>query len=168
MRQIGSVIKEANYTRDAAEQLRKPLRDALRATIQQSQQLAGQNTTANVQQLQAQRTQLQDINDRFKQLSAALLPLSQEVIVLNSSHTNLDQWRDSIGRESKYILRAVLLRVLAILAALAAVLILSEVWRRVTFRYIGDPRRRRQFLVLRRVVIGLLVCVVLTFGFVSQ
>src|SRR5262249_9174329 len=38
MRQIGSVLKETNYTRDAAEQLRKPLRDALRATIQQSQQ----------------------------------------------------------------------------------------------------------------------------------
>ena len=168
MRQIGSVLKETNYTRDAAEQLRKPLRDALRATIQQSQQLTGQNTTTDVQQLQAQRTQLQDINDRFKQLSAAMIPLSQEVIVLNSSRTNLEQWRDSIARESKYVLRAVLVRVLAILAALAAVLILSEVWRRVTFRYIGDPRRRRQFLVLRRVVIGLLVSVVITFGFVSQ
>jgi len=168
MRQISGVIKETNYTRDAAEQLRKPLRDALRATIQQSQQLADQNTTTDVQQLKAQRTQLQDINDRFKQLSAATLPLSQELIVLNSSHANLDQWRDSIARESKYILRAVLLRVLAILAALAVILILSEVWRRITFRYIGDPRRRRQFLVLRRVVIGFLVCVVLTFGVVSQ
>jgi small-conductance mechanosensitive channel len=61
-----------------------------------------------------------------------------------------------------------LLRVLAILLALSAVFVLSEVWRRVTFRYVGDPRRRRQFLVLRRVVIGFLVCVVLTFGFVSQ
>jgi small-conductance mechanosensitive channel len=168
MRQISSVIKETNYTRDAADQLRKPLRDALRATIQQSQQLATENTTTDVQQLQAQREQLQDINERFKQLSGAMLPLSQEIIVLNNSRTNLDQWRESIARESKYVLRAVLLRVLAILVALAAVLILSEVWRRVTFRYVADPRRRRQFLVLRRVVIGFLVCVVLTFGFVSQ
>jgi small-conductance mechanosensitive channel len=48
------------------------------------------------------------------------------------------------------------------------VLVLSEVWRRVTFRYIGDPRRRRQFLVLRRVVIGFLVGLVLIFGFVTQ
>ncbi len=168
MRQISSVMKETNYTRDAAEQIRKPLRDALRATIQQSQQLANQNSTSDVQQLHAQREQLQDINERFKQLSSAMLPLSQEVIVINNSRTNLEQWRDSIAREAKYILRAVLLRVLAILLALAAVFILSEVWRRVTFRYIGDPRRRRQFLVLRRVVIGFLVCVVLTFGFVSQ
>ena len=97
MRQIRSVIKETNHARDAADQLRKPLRDALRAAIQQSQKLADQNTTTDVQQLQDQREQLQDINERFKQLSSAMLPLSQEVIVLNNSHTNLDQWRESIA-----------------------------------------------------------------------
>lgn len=167
MRQISSVIKETNYTRDAADQVRNPLRDALRATIQQSQQLA-QNPGGDTQQLQAERQEVEDINERFKRLSSALIPLSQEVIVLNNSRSNLDQWRDSIAREAEYVLRGLLLRVLAILAALAAVLVLSEVWRRVTFRYIGDPRRRRQFLVLRRVIIGFLVCIVLTFGFVSQ
>lgn len=165
--QIQGVIKQTDYTRDAAEHLRNPLRDAIRAAIQQSQQLSNQ-TASDPQQLQAQRQQVQDINEDFKQLSSAILPLSQEEIVLNNNRMNLEQWRDSIARESKYVLRAVLLRVLAILVALALVLILSEVWRRVTFRYISDPRRRRQFLVLRRVVIGFLVCLVLTFGFVSQ
>jgi small-conductance mechanosensitive channel len=168
IRQISSAVKETNYTRDVVEEVRKPLRDALRATIQQSQQMATLNSSIDPQQLQQQRQELQEINDRFKQLSGALLPLSQEVIVLNNARTNLDQWRDSIGRESTYVLRSVLLRVLAILMALGVVLVLSEVWRRMTFRYVGDPRRRRQFLVLRRVVIGFLVCIVLTFGFVSQ
>ena len=168
IRQISSVIKETSYTIQVVDQLRTPLRGALRTIIQQSQQLATQNDNVDAQQLQAQRQELQEINNRFKQLSGALLPLSQEVIVLNNSRTNLEQWRDSIERETKYVLRGLLLRVLAIVVALAGVLILSEIWRRATFRYIGDPRRRRQFLVLRRVVIGLLVCVVLTFGFVSQ
>jgi small-conductance mechanosensitive channel len=168
VRQIDSDIKETDYTRDAAEHLRKPLRDAIRATIQQSQQIATQNSSTNAQQLDQQRQELEAINARFKQLSSAILPLSQQVIVLNNARTNLEQWRDSIARESKYILRSVLLRVLVILLALGGVLTLSEVWRRMTFRYVGDPRRRRQFLVLRRVVIAFLVCVVLTFGFVSQ
>jgi small-conductance mechanosensitive channel len=61
-----------------------------------------------------------------------------------------------------------LLRVIGIAIALAVILFLSEIWRRITFRYIGDPRRRRQFLVMRRVVIGFLVVVVLTLGFVSE
>lgn len=166
--QIDSTIEETNHTRDVVDHVRTPLRAALRSMIQQSQQLATQSASTDIQQLQAQRQELQEINQRFKQLSSAVIPLSQEVIVLNNVRTNLEQWRDSIARESKYVLRSVLLRVLLILLALAGVLILSEVWRRFTIRYIGDARRRRQFLVLRRVVIGFLVCIVITFGFVSQ
>jgi len=166
--QIDTVIKETNYTRDVANHLRTPLRDALRASIQRSQQFASQDASNGPQQLQAQREELQQLTDQFKQLTNTLLPLSQEIVILGNARTNLEQWRDSIVRESKYVLRSVLLRVLAILLALGSIFVLSEVWRRVTFRYIGDPRRRRQFLVLRRVVIGFGVCIVLTFGFVSQ
>lgn len=166
--QIDGVIKETGYTRDSVDHLRAPLREALRATISRSEQLAAQAGATDTQQLQAQRQTVQELTERFKLLSAALLPLSQEVVVLNDGKTNLEEWRSSIARESKYVLRSVLIRVVAILIALAAILILSEVWRRITFRYIGDPRRRRQFLVLRRVVIGFLVAVVLTIGFVSQ
>jgi small-conductance mechanosensitive channel len=166
--QIDTVIKQTNYTRDVADHVRTPLRDAMRATIQRSQQLAGQNASNDPQQLQAKRQELEQLTQRFKLLENALLPLSQELVILGSARANLEQWRDSIARESKYVLRSVLLRVLAILIALGLVLVLSEVWRRVTFRYIGDPRRRRQFLVLRRVVIGFLVGLVLIFGLVTQ
>jgi small-conductance mechanosensitive channel len=166
--QIDTVIKEANYTRDVADHLRTPLRGAMRATIQRSQQLAGQDYSNDPQQLQTQRQELEQLTERFKSLENALLPLSQELVILGSARTNLEQWRDSIAREAKYVLRSVLLRVVAILIALGLILVLSEVWRRVTFRYIVDPRRRRQFLVMRRVVIGFLVGLVLIFGFVSQ
>jgi small-conductance mechanosensitive channel len=54
------------------------------------------------------------------------------------------------------------------MVALAIILVLSQVWRRITFRYVSDPRRRRQFLVMRRVVIGFLITVVLILGFVSE
>jgi small-conductance mechanosensitive channel len=166
--QIDTVIKETNYSRDVADHLRTPLRDALRAAIQRSQQLASPDASNDPQQPQAQREELQQLTEKFKQLANAVLPLSQEVVILGNARTNLEQWRDSIARESKYVMRSVLLRIIAILFALGLIFALSEVWRRVTFRYIGDPRRRRQFLVLRRVVIGFSVCVVLTFGFVSQ
>ncbi len=166
--QIENVIKQTDYTVNVVNQLRSPLRDALRNTMTQSEQLANQPGATDPQQLEIQRKTFQDLTDRFKQLSSALLPLSQEVIVLSDAKTNLDEWRSSISRESTYVLRSVLVRVGGILLALAAVFILSEIWRRITFRYVGDPRRRRQFLVLRRVVIGFLVAVILTIGFVSQ
>ncbi len=166
--QIDAAMKDADETRDVADHVRAPLRDALRATIQQSQGLAGQQPGTNSQQLQAERQTFQEITERFKQLSGALMPLSQEIIVLNDSKTNFGEWRSSVIRESRHVLRSVLVRVGGILGALAVILILSEVWRRITFRYISDPRRRRQFLVLRRVVIGFLIVIVLVLGFVSE
>lgn len=168
MRQIDGLNRDADQTRDIADQLRTPLRNAMRATMQQSQQLASQPPVTDPQQLQLQQETFQALTQRFKQLSDVLLPLSQEMIVLNDSKTNFDQWRDSIGRESKYVLRSVLLRVIGIAIALVVILVLSEIWRRITFRYISEPRRRRQFLVMRRVVIGFLIVVVLTLGFVSE
>jgi small-conductance mechanosensitive channel len=168
MHQIDELMRDTEQTRDIADQLRNPLRTAIRATMQQSQQLANEPAITDPQQLQTQRETFQALTERFKQLSDVLLPLSQEMIVLNDAKTNFSQWRDSIGRESKYVLRSVVLRVAGIAIALAIILILSEIWRRITFRYIGDPRRRRQFLVMRRVVIGFLIVIVLTLGFVSE
>ncbi len=168
MHQIDGISKETSYTSGVADHLRTPLRDAMRATIQQSQKLAGQQPATDPRQLQAEQHQFQELTDRFKQLSAALLPLSQEIIVLNDAKTNFEEWHNSISRESKYVLRSVLVRVVGILLALGLILVLSEIWRRITFRYIGDPRRRRQFLVMRRVVIGFLIFIVLVLGFVSE
>jgi small-conductance mechanosensitive channel len=165
---IAGAINETNYAREAADQLRTPLRNALRATIQQSQNLANQPPATDPQQLQTERQDFHDLTERFKQLSAALLPLSQEIVVLDDSQTNFDEWRNSITRESKYTLRSVLFRVGGIVLALGVILVLSEIWRRITFRYVSEPRRRRQFLVMRRVVIGFLIVIVLTVGFVSE
>jgi small-conductance mechanosensitive channel len=168
MRQIDGLVRDTDQARDVADQLRNPLRNAMRATMQQSQQLANQPPVTDPTQLQLQQETFRALSQRFKRLSDVLLPLSQEMIVLNDAKTNFGQWRDSIGRESKYVLRSVLLRVIAIVIALAVILILSEIWRRITFRYISEPRRRRQFLVMRRVVIGFLIVIVLTLGFVSE
>src|SRR5579872_379592 len=166
--ELDGLEKETDYTRDVADQLRTPLRQALRATIQESQTLSNQTPATSPQQLQAERQTFQDLTQRFKQLSDVMLPLSQEMIVLNDARANFSEWRDSITRESKFVLRSLLLRVVGILGALAVILILSEIWRRITFRYIGDPRRRRQFLVVRRIVIGFLFVIVLILGFVSE
>ncbi|MGA7930815.1 MAG: hypothetical protein WCA20_33080, partial [Candidatus Sulfotelmatobacter sp.] len=165
---IDGVTNETNYAREVADHLRTPLRNALRATIQQSQNLANQPPATDPQQLQTERQDFHDLTERFKQLSGALLPLNEEIIVLDDSKTNFAEWRNSIARESKYVLRSVLLRVGGIVLALAVILVLSEIWRRITFRYVSEPRRRRQFLVLRRVVIGFLIVIVLTVGFVSE
>jgi small-conductance mechanosensitive channel len=111
---------------------------------------------------------LRSLTGQFKRLANVVIPLSQEMMVLDQSRSNFLNWRNSIARESKDALRTVVSSAVAILLALGIVWILSEVWRRWTFRYIHDLRRRRQFMLLRRFVMGFLIAAVLTLGVVSD
>jgi hypothetical protein len=184
MHDIDQMVKETDRVRQSAENLRKPLRDALAAIVQQGRVLANQQSTSpgaqpspkegskqtpqqNAQAEDPQR-QYQDLIARFKQLSSAALPLGQEILLLEQARATYIEWRRSIVRGSTDTLRALLIRVIGIALALGIVAILSDLWKRLTFRYIHEPRRRRQFLLLRRFVMGFLVAIVLIMGFVSE
>jgi small-conductance mechanosensitive channel/cell division septum initiation protein DivIVA len=176
MHQLDQMAAETLKMRATADEVRKPLRDILVATIKQGRDLAnqaqapatpnagGKGSTA----AESTTQEFQAITARFKQLAAATVPLSQEIVVLDESHTNLLEWQKSIRTESEYDLRGLLTRVIGIALALAAVFVLSEVWRRLVFRYVHEARRRRQFLLMRRFVTGFLIGVVLIMGFVSE
>jgi small-conductance mechanosensitive channel len=127
------------------------------------------SNTPGLQQTPEQRQRATaQLVGRFKRLSDATIPLSQELILMDQSQANLKQLRDSVSHEYGQILRSVLLRVATLLIALGLIWIFSELWRRATFRYIRDARRRRQFLVLRRVITGFCMFVVILLGFVSD
>jgi hypothetical protein len=182
MHQISLMMQETARVQQAALQLRSPLQATLRATIQQGQQLAGASDSppAPTQTAPAPlkpgqpapsdqtRRQFDLLAARFKQIASATLPLSQEIILLQQSSSNYLQWRQSIAHESNVILRSIFLRVVSIAFAIGIILLLSEIWRRITFRYVTDVRRRRQFLLLRRIVIGFCMGIVLILGFVSE
>jgi small-conductance mechanosensitive channel len=168
MHQIDQMADETSKMRATADALRKPLRDILVATIQHGRDLANQAQAPAASSSQSTAQEFQAITAKFKELAAATLPLSQELVVLDQSHANFEEWRKSILLESQYELRTLLTRVIGIAVALGAVFILSEIWKRLTFRYVHEPRRRRQFLLMRRFVMGFLVGLVLIMGFVSE
>jgi small-conductance mechanosensitive channel len=177
MQQISQMMEETAHVRDAALKLRSPLQATLRATIQQGQQLASQSasppaatpaTPAQPAKPVHERQQFDALATRFKQIAAATLPLSQEIILLDQSRSNFLEWHQSVVHASSRIVRSILARVVGIALAMAVILLLSEIWRRITFRYISDVRRRRQFLLLRRIVMGFCMGIVLILGFVSE
>jgi hypothetical protein len=170
MQQIRQMMEETVRLRATATKLRSPLLATLRATIQQGQQLGSQSgPAAGAETIPGEARKPFDVlAARFKQLAAASLPLSQEIILLDQSSANFLEWRQSVVHASSRILRSILARVVAIVFALSVILLLSEIWRRVTFRYIADLRRRRQFLLLRRIVMGFCMGIVLILGFVSE
>jgi len=55
-----------------------------------------------------------------------------------------------------------------LLALIGVVLAIGEIWRRTTFRYIHDSRRRYQFLLLRRVVMWVAIILIIVLAFATQ
>jgi len=165
MRTINRLLATETRVSNSANALRDPLRASIRSIVAQAQQTVPQAPAGNVP---VQSQDFSKLTKQFNHLSAALIPLSQELLVLDESRSNLEQWRSSIATESKHDLIRLLFRVFGIAIALAVVWGLSEVWRRLTFRYVHDARRRRQFLVLRRFVMGFFFGMVVVMGFVSE
>ena len=184
IRQISQLIDQGDRVQSAVAALRAPLQATLRATLEQGRQMAAQagqaqppaaspQTPASPQTSApapaiATRQQFDALAARFQQIADAEVPLRQEAAVLDQSRSNLEQWRDSIKLESGRTLQSVLIHVVGIAIAIGIVLLLSEIWRRITFRYVHDVRRRRQFLIVRRIVVGFCMGVVLILGFVSE
>ena len=175
---LNTLIDEDNQLNRQAADLRTPLSNIIRGLIQQGQELS-QAAEAPAPPVKthpahpqpspaAPQPNLDSITARFKAVSAASVPLSQEVIVLGQSQANLAAWQTSIQREYTSIFHAILLRVLVIALALAMIIGGGEFWTRATNKYIRDLRRRRQLLIIRRVVVGFLSALVVLFGFVTQ
>ena len=193
---LDSLIRENDQLSKQALALRAPLSNILRTLIQQGQQLSdraaapaapslpgaqnqqagaivaassapGQPTISGQPAISGQPT-IQSITTKFRALSTATVPLSQEIIVLEQSRANLVAWQTSVDREYTSILHSLLLRILVIVLALGIIFGGGEIWTRATNKYIRDIRRRRQFLIVRRIVVGFLSAIVILFGFVTQ
>lgn len=178
-RTLNQLDQEAGQLHASTKQLRAPLIVALRTTLAQGQLQLSSNAGASAESAAAkaadahetpaqEKKEMADLVQHFKLLSNATLPLSQQLILLEQSQANLDQLQASIKHDYVGILRALLLRVGGILLALGIIWLLAELWRRATFRYVHDARRRRQFLVIRRVVLGVCMFIVILLGFISD
>jgi small-conductance mechanosensitive channel len=158
---------ELKLLHDQADALRAPLVKVLSATFTASQTIQS-DTGSSSAELQAKRQKYDDLTDAFTTLSDVAVPLSQEVLLLEQAQSTLASWRASVGAERGTIFHFLLLRVVTIAGVLGLLLALSALWKRAATKYVHDVHRRRQILLIRRIVIGFLSGLVLIFGFVSQ
>lgn len=157
----------ADLSRDAAA-LRQPSLDQLRTLMQQGDSLFAAADTATPAQLAQQKQQLDDLTAQFKQISAVMLPLGKIGILLDSYQATLKNWRESVKDDLRDDLRQLFFRLGVLVVLIAIVIGLGEVWRRTTFRYVHEPRRRYQFLLIRRIVIWTTIGIIVILTFASQ
>ena len=167
-RSLKDVLSSTEALRKTADSLRAPLVGDLQDLIHQGDQLFAAADTATPEGLAQQAQQLDALTAQFKQVTTTLLPLDKIGVLLGIYETTLKNWRDSVRDEERDDLRQLLLRLGLLALMIALVFGMGEIWRRASFRYVHDARRRYQFLLLRRIVIWTAVVIIVVLTFATQ
>ncbi|MFN0169826.1 MAG: mechanosensitive ion channel family protein [Bryobacteraceae bacterium] len=166
--QLGEALAETNTLRKDLEAIRTPLVNDLRSAIRRAESASSDSASQDARQIDADRQEIEALAARFKRVSGAMAPLREQGLLIESARVSLIEQRNAVQQRYSTTLSYLLFRVLALIVAILGVLAISELWRRGTFRYVRDPRRRKQFLLLRRVVVGALIVAAIVMGVVNE
>ena len=165
---LDDAAKAAASLQDSAREMRTPLTTDMKDLVQRGDKLASQADSQDPAVLAQQKKELDDLTAHFKELSSAVLPLGKQRLLLDAYQRTLLNWRSTVVTQYTSELKSLAWRLGGLLAILGVLFAFSELWRRATFRYVQDARRRYQFLLLRRILLWFLVTVVITVTFASE
>lgn len=165
---IGDHLRHTDELTRSVRDMQSPLRDRLRELASQGDSIVNQPDSQDPAVLAQQKSTLDALTGQFKLVAAAALPLSKEAILLDAYKRNLNNWRATVKSQYSANIKSLLIRLLGLGVLLGIVLGVFEVWRRATFRYIQDARLRRQFLLLRRIALWLVISLVVALALGSE
>ena len=165
---VDAAVQETNALAKSAREIRAPLMGRLTELSDQGDELAKEADSASQAELGQQKQQLDTFAAQFKQISAAALPLSKQRILLELYQRSLTNWESTMRSRRTAELKGLLVRLTFLGLILGIVIAAAELWRRAVYRYIRDPRRRYQSLLLRKFVLWFLIAVIIAFAFASR
>jgi small-conductance mechanosensitive channel len=167
MSTLDDTIDLTNSLAQSVARLHAPLTEELRQIDQRGDALA-KGSAGDMEALRARKASFEELIARHKLVSGAAIPLRKETVILTLYVANLGRWRDSIQRQWTQELRHLMVRLGVLTALLMSIFGAASLWRRFTFRYVQDQRRRHQFLQARRIVLVIVVMLVILFNFANE
>jgi small-conductance mechanosensitive channel len=168
VRIIDTVDRRTAALQKTFAEIRTPPQERIKALSTQGDALAAQADSSSGAALKGVRDQFDTLAWLFNQTAAILLPLSQEGVLLDQYRRNLGSWRDNAKSQYVDALEALGVRLAILLGLLALVFATAETWRRGVLRYVHEPRRRYQLLLVRSLVCWALVLAIVGFTFVTD
>lgn len=165
---LESAIHGADVLQRDARDFTQPLAALLGNTRQRADVLMNAPDTTDAAELQRRKSALDALTQQFRQVSAAMMPLAKRRVLLDAYKTNLGRWRSSVVEQHREELQRLLFRAIVLAVMLLLVVAIAVIWRRMTFRYVHDVKRRHHFLLIRRIVILILVAAILAATFASD
>ena len=168
MRAIDALIEQTDALAAKVTQLRAPYITQMKTLSSRGDALGQQADAAQGSAPQDARAQLDDLAEQFRRLAAAVIPLSKESVLLELYSRDLNNWKQLVKTELHTDIRSLAVRLGSLIVILVIVMAASELWKRAVYRYVTDPRRRYQFLLLRRFVFWFLMAVIIAFAFATS
>ena len=168
IRTLDENLHQTDLLGQNAKDLRAPLVAKIRELTKAGDELAGQPDSQDPAVLAQQRKQLDAITGQFKQVSASLLPLGKQSILLDVYRRTATNWRNAVDNQYQSEWKGLLVRLVGLAVVIGALLGVSQLWRRAIFRYITESRRRYQFLLIRRIVMWCVIAIIVATAFASE
>ena len=168
LRALEDNLKLTDELSQSSKDLRTPLLAKVRDLTQKGNALAAQPDSQDPASLLQQRKDMESLTQEYKQLAAGVLPLGKQNILLDLYERSVTNWRNAVDSEYETEVKGLVLRLAGLAVILGVVLGVFELWRRAIYRYIAEPRRRYQFLLLRRIVLWIVIAIVIALAFASE
>ena len=165
---IDAIDTHTAALQETFKQIRTRPLEQIQGLSARGDQLAQEADAKTGTELKNVRSEFDTLAWLFKQTAAILVPLSQEGVLLEQYRHNLKSWRDTTVNQYHDALMALAKRVGLLLVMLAVVIGAGMLWRRAVIRYVHEPRRRYQFLLVRKIVIWALVVAIIGFTFATE
>ncbi len=168
LRTIDTALTQIQALAKTSSDLRAPFTNRLRTLSREADDLAGQPPAKDPSAVAQQREQVASLTTEFKQLAAVALPLSKQGILLGLYQKSLENWHTEVRGDLRGQLERLLVRLVILGVFIGVVLVFAELGKRAIYRYVHEPHRRYQFLLLRKILVAFAIVVMVGFAFASR
>jgi small-conductance mechanosensitive channel len=165
---INGAITQTQILAKASSDLRVPLTNRLRVLTEDADKLDDEPSDKNAVALAQQKQNVAGLTAEFKQLAAIAIPLSKQSILFGLYQKSLENWHSEVRSDLKGLLGRLLTRIAVLGIFIALVLVFAEIGKRAIYRYVHEPHRRYQFLLLRKIAITFTIIIIVALGFASR
>lgn len=165
---IDEVDRRTEALQQTFTQIRSLPEQQIKALSARGDEVAAESDASGVAGLRTARDEYDTLAWLFQQTSSILVPLTKAGVLLDQYRNNLESWRDAARTQYRSALKALAARVGLLLLLLALVFGASELWRRAVFNYVQEPRRRHQFLLVRRIVVWAVALAIVGVTFATE
>lgn len=165
---INGAITQTQALATASSDLRAPLAARLRELTRLADQLDHASPDKNAATPAQQRQDVDALTTEFKQLAALAVPLGKQNILFGLYEKSLENWHSEVRGDLKGLLERLLTRLAVLAIFIGIVVIFAEIGRRAIYRYVHEPHRRYQFLLLRKIALAFAIIIIVAMGFASR